>query len=458
MRKGTVGVRAILCIAVTLTCVQTLWASGPVQSAASLRVGDPATAGQLSLLQDVQKYNRSIHIMAMLLVGFGFLMVFVKKYGRSAVTATYLLVSVAIPAYFLVNGLGVFGKPEAAEIDRLILAEFAAASLLICAGAVLGRLKMGQYMVLGVLFIVCYMLNEWVVLKGGLGLVAGGFADTGGSIVIHAFGALFGLGVILTMTTQSEFSEKIECDVTGDRFSMLGSMVLWIFWPSFCAALVAPEMVPFTAINVVLALYGATLTTYLASVLLRGGKINIGDIANASLAGGVAIGSTVRSRESPDGVPHRPDGQRGLDVRLCRRPGQTPGQAQERRYVRRAEPARLAGPDGRTGGALRRQRARQDNADQGHRHNGRDRPGRRLPDGQGPVPLRPKGQSLRGRRRICRRRGLTGRSRNRVRSRSRRIACYVTCCYAVTYDHYEMMIGPRRDGTRTGRNNVRRER
>jgi ammonium transporter Rh len=299
MQKGTVGMCAILCIAVTLMGTRTLWASDIVPSTASIRAAEPATTGQLSALQDVQKYNRSIHIMAMLLVGFGFLMVFVKKYGRSAVTATYLLVSVAIPAYFLVNGLGVFGKPESVEIDKLILAEFGAASLLICAGAVLGRLKMGQYLVLGVLFIVCYMLNEWVVLKGGLGLVADGFADTGGSIVIHAFGALFGLGVILTMTTPTEFSIEIECDVTSDRFSMLGSMVLWVFWPSFCAALVAPELIPFTAINVVLALCGATLATYLASVALRHGKISIADIANASLAGGVAIGSTCDHANHP---------------------------------------------------------------------------------------------------------------------------------------------------------------
>ena len=48
----------------------------------------------LSSVVEVQKYSRAIHIMAMLLVGFGFLMVFVRKYGRSALTATYLLVSV----------------------------------------------------------------------------------------------------------------------------------------------------------------------------------------------------------------------------------------------------------------------------------------------------------------------------------------------------------------------------
>ena len=243
-------------------------------------------------IENVQKYNRSIHIMAMLLVGFGFLMVFVKKYGRSAVTATYLLVSVAIPVYFLVNSLGVFGDSEGVEIERLILAEFAAASLLICAGAVLGRLKMVQYMVLGILFILCYMVNEWIVLGGGLGLIKGGFADTGGSIVIHAFGALFGLGVIKTMTTKKEFEQAIETDAVSDRFSMLGSMVLWLFWPSFCAALVSPEQIPHTVVNVVLALCGATVATYFSSVALRRGKMSIADIANAALAGGVAIGST----------------------------------------------------------------------------------------------------------------------------------------------------------------------
>ncbi len=51
----------------------------------------------LSDVVNVQKYFRAIHIMAMLLAGFGFLMVFVRKYGCAALTATYLLVSAAIP-------------------------------------------------------------------------------------------------------------------------------------------------------------------------------------------------------------------------------------------------------------------------------------------------------------------------------------------------------------------------
>jgi len=241
-------------------------------------------------LTDVQKYYRAIHIMAMLLLGFGFLMVFVRKYGRSALTATFLLVSVSIPLYYVIASQGWFSE-KGSEIDALILAEFAAASLLITAGAVLGRLKMQQYLILGLLFIPFYMFNEWIMLDEGLGLVGKNqFIDTGGSIVIHAFGAIFGLGVAISMTTKNEYDAEIEADATSDRFSMLGSMILWVFWPSFCAALVLPEEVVLTGINVILALSGATLATGFASIKLRG-KIDAADIANASLAGGVAIGS-----------------------------------------------------------------------------------------------------------------------------------------------------------------------
>ncbi len=250
-----------------------------------------STTTKLEDVIEVQKYFRSIHIMAMLLAGFGFLMVFIRKYGRTAITATYMMVSIAIPTYFLVEHFGWFAHPGA-PINSLILAEFAAAALLISAGAVLGRLKVYQYILLGLLFVPAYTLNEWIMLSGGFGLIPEGtLVDTGGSIVIHTFGAIFGLGLIFSLTTKKEFETEVESDAVSDRFSLLGSMILWIFWPSFCAALVAPKDLIPTVINVILALCGSTLATYVASVGLRK-KVSPEDIANATLAGGVAIGST----------------------------------------------------------------------------------------------------------------------------------------------------------------------
>ncbi len=209
-----------------VTCVVTI-----VAMMGGALIAEANANGELTSIIEVQKYYRSIHIMAMLLVGFGFLMVFVKKYGRSAITATYLLVSISIPLYFLKDSMGLLGGVDS-DIDRLILAEFAAASLLICAGAVLGRLKMHQYLLLGLLFVPCYAFNEWLILSGGLGMIpAGNFVDTGGSIIIHAFGALFGIGAAYSMTTEKEYETPIGSDNSSDRFSLLGSMVLWVFWP-----------------------------------------------------------------------------------------------------------------------------------------------------------------------------------------------------------------------------------
>ena len=276
-----------------------LWIMVPLVVLAMIIASTGTCFADEGTIVDALKYDRAIHIMMMLLVGFGFLMVFVRRYGRSALTATFLMVSVAIPFYFVIDSTGVFGGVTGVEVDRLILAEFAAAGLLICAGACLGRMKMLQYIVLGLLFIPVYMMNEWITLENGWGLIASGaFVDTGGSIVIHAFGAMFGLGAVMAMTKKGDSSIPIESDFTSDRFAMLGSMALWVFWPSFCAALVAPELVPFTAVNVVIALSGSTLATYFVSVALRR-KISIADIANAALAGGVAIGSTCATANHP---------------------------------------------------------------------------------------------------------------------------------------------------------------
>jgi len=245
-------------------------------------------SSQIASILEVQQYNRAIHIMAMLLIGFGFLMVFVKKYGRSAITATFLLVSVSLPLYLAIKDMGVF--EARGEIEQFILAEFGAASLLIAAGAVLGRIKMYQYMLMGLLFIPFYIFNELVVVDDYFQFV-GKIADTGGSIVIHAFGAIFGISAAVSLSTLKQRETPILTDSVSDRYSLLGSMVLWVFWPSFCSALVPATAVPYAVVNVFIALSGSTIATYIASVSIRG-KINAADIANAALAGGVAIGAT----------------------------------------------------------------------------------------------------------------------------------------------------------------------
>ena len=78
---------------VKLLAILLLIAGFPLIAAA----GETVTNALPQAVTDDQRYNRAIHIMAMLLIGFGFLMVFVRKYGRSALTATFLLVSTSLP-------------------------------------------------------------------------------------------------------------------------------------------------------------------------------------------------------------------------------------------------------------------------------------------------------------------------------------------------------------------------
>ncbi len=256
--------------------------------------------GIVSALRDVQQYNFAIHILAMLLVGFGFLMVFVQRYGYSATTGTYLVVAAGLPAYFVLRSLGVLTADAVPihTIRGLLLAEFAVASVLISMGAVLGRIRLHQYAVLALLMVPLYMLNEWMVLDGGLGITRG-FVDSAGSIIIHAFGAYFGLGLAVGLTKEIHLETHIPSDATSNRFSMIGSLVLWLFWPSFCCAVVPAEQVAATAVNTLLALCGATLATFLLSAFFSKGKVMIGDMANAALAGGVAIGATCNVVNAP---------------------------------------------------------------------------------------------------------------------------------------------------------------
>jgi len=61
---------------------------------------------------------------------------------------------------------------------------------LISFGGVIGKLSPFQLLVMTIVELVFYSLNNQVFLVGNLGI-----ADVGGTIIIHMFGAYFGLGL-----------------------------------------------------------------------------------------------------------------------------------------------------------------------------------------------------------------------------------------------------------------------
>ena len=79
----------------------------------------------------------------------------------------------------------------------------------------------------------------------------------------------------------------------SDVFSLLGTVVLWVYWPSFVAGM-APAGTPDTELQVVqtvLSLAAATFVTFAVSSLVSPeGNLKPVVIQNATLAGGVSIG------------------------------------------------------------------------------------------------------------------------------------------------------------------------
>eukprot|EP01106_Pelomyxa_sp_JSP_P018121 TRINITY_DN79_c0_g1_i4.p1 TRINITY_DN79_c0_g1~~TRINITY_DN79_c0_g1_i4.p1 ORF type:complete len:337 (+),score=84.52 TRINITY_DN79_c0_g1_i4:137-1012(+) len=118
--------------------------------------------------------------------------------------------------------------------------------------------------------------------------------DIGGSIIIHTFGAYFGLAVSRVVSPKPSYTSSNNSSVYhSDLFAMIGTIFLWIMWPSFNSALATSYgLQERTIINTVLALLGSCVTAFVMSQFIRPGHhFDMVDIQNATIAGGVAIGT-----------------------------------------------------------------------------------------------------------------------------------------------------------------------
>ena len=99
----------------------------------------------------------------------------------------------------------------------LVTAEFAAATVLITYGAVLGKVSRLQLLVIGTLEVVFYAINELIAVEFLK------YADAGGSIIIHTFGAYFGLALSRVLYTKKALDNpKEESNYHSDLFAMIG--------------------------------------------------------------------------------------------------------------------------------------------------------------------------------------------------------------------------------------------
>jgi|JI10StandDraft_1071094.scaffolds.fasta_scaffold349215_2 ammonium transporter Rh len=147
---------------------------------------------------------------------------------------------------------------------------------------------------MGIFGIVGYTLNEDIVYN------VIGINDAGGSMPIHTFGAYFGLTVCFILGKKVHVKKKVETTVFNSTFAMIGTLFLWMYWPSFNAGFFPENAFQKSLIvsNTIIALTGSCLATFITTALIHD-KFSMEDILNATLAGGVAIGA-------PSGVVANP--------------------------------------------------------------------------------------------------------------------------------------------------------
>ncbi|XP_048212722.1 ammonium transporter Rh type B [Perognathus longimembris pacificus] len=248
------------------------------------------------------RYPSFQDVHAMIFVGFGFLMVFLQRYGFSSVGFTFLLAAFVLQWSTLVQGFfhSFHDGHIYVGVESMINADFCAGAVLISFGAILGKTGPVQLLLMALLEVVLFGINEFVLLS----LL--GVRDAGGSMTIHTFGAYFGLVLsrVLYRSRLEKSKHRQGSVYHSDLFAMIGTIFLWIFWPSFNSAPTSLGDVQHrTALNTYYSLTASTLSTFALSALVSGdGRLDMVHIQNAALAGGVVVGTSGEMMLTPFGA------------------------------------------------------------------------------------------------------------------------------------------------------------
>lgn len=238
-------------------------------------------------------------VQVMIFIGFGCLLAFFRFYGFSGMVFNFLTATFTIQWAILVQGFFQFyydGKIHLGVIN-LVNAEFACAVILISFGAVLGKTSPVQLLFMALLEVPFFAVTEWAVLKYLR------INDAGGSILIHLFACYFGLGVtfVLYRPVLNKGHAKEVTSYHSDILSVMGTLFLWVFWPSFNSALTIKGDDQHRAIlHTFIGLCSSTITAFALSAFFnKRGKLTMADIQNVTLAGGVTVGASVDMMISP---------------------------------------------------------------------------------------------------------------------------------------------------------------
>jgi ammonium transporter Rh len=112
------------------------------------------------------------------------------------------------------------------------------------------------------------------------------------TVGLFSLGAYFGLAVAFVLFRSNTIDSSLEKSrYTSDLFSIIGTMFLFCFWPSFNAGTAVGIERLHAITNTYVSICASVIGAFLMSTVVRKGKLDMVHIQNSTLAGGVAVGT-----------------------------------------------------------------------------------------------------------------------------------------------------------------------
>ncbi|NXB69751.1 RHD protein, partial [Donacobius atricapilla] len=226
--------------------------------------------------------------------GFGFFLVVLRRYGFSSMGFNFLLVVLGVQCSVLVEECLVFLRAQQSGpgMNSLAKAMVSVTAVVISTGAVLGKANPVQLIVMTLVELIFFYVSRFInriflQVPEPLSLMH-----------VHLFGAYFGLAVTSCFPDFPPALDKNRSSPTSELFSMLGTVFVWVFWPSFNSILADSKRK--AVLNTYLALAVSAVGAFMLSALTsKDGKFRMAHIHSAALAGGVAVSLTAHSIQHP---------------------------------------------------------------------------------------------------------------------------------------------------------------
>ena len=245
-------------------------------------------------------FFKDVHLM--IFIGFGLLYTSLKDHQWSSVGIVLFMgilsFEISFIWYVLWENTFTSGNWQKISLnfDNLTKIDYISSTVLISLGVLIGKLSISQYFLIVICetfiaaFNFCLCYEELHAL------------DNGGSLYIHTFGAIFGIVVsIVNFCPSQEFSKissspHLSSDYYSNIFSFIGSLFLWLYFPSFNTANIQgkeniKDILKYRGImNTYLSMIGSAIAAFVVSPLVSNGKLKIDHLLHSSYVGGIIIG------------------------------------------------------------------------------------------------------------------------------------------------------------------------